>query len=115
MAHVANEKWQEIKQRMRVLGISEADIDEQFVLGSGKGGQKINNSHVVVVLTYQDHQIRCQRSRSRDVNRYFARKWLCEKVSNALGIPTRDQIKIQKAIKQKNRRKKRSAKKYHTE
>ncbi|MEK9726660.1 MAG: peptide chain release factor-like protein [Candidatus Margulisiibacteriota bacterium] len=112
MSHITNQKWSQLRENMAMLGIIEDEISESFILGSGSGGQKLNKTHSTVVLKYKSHQIRCKKSRSRDGNRYFARKMLCEIISNELGFPTRDQIKIQKAIKQKKRRKRKSEIKY---
>jgi protein subunit release factor B len=112
MSHVSNEKWGILNEQMRMLGIQESDINESFILGSGSGGQKINNTHSTVVLTYNSHTIRCKKSRNRDGNRYFARKKLCEIMANQLGFPTRDQAKIERKIKQKKRRGRKSTKKY---
>lgn len=108
MTHVSSEKWAVLRERMAMLGILDKDIQESFILGGGSGGQKINNTHSTVQLTYRHHQIRCKKSRSRDGNRYEARKRLCEAVSQELQIPTRDQEKILKKIKQKKRRRRRS-------
>lgn len=113
MTHISNEKWSELKERMGVLGIHESEIDEQFSLGGGPGGQKVNNTQNVVQLTYKDHQVRSKKSRSRESNRFFARRELCRRVATALGIPNKDDEKIKKMIKQKKRRKKRSIQKYN--
>ena len=112
MAHISNEKWKELRERMKVLGVYEDDIDESFVLGGGAGGQKVNKTHSVVQLKYYGHIVRSKKSRSRDANRFFARRELCNHVSAALGITTKDDEKIKKAIKQKKRRKSRAKKKY---
>lgn len=112
MTHISNEKWKELRERMMILGISEDDIEESFVLGHGSGGQKINKTHSVVQLKYKEIMIRSKKSRSRDSNRFFARRELCNQVSAHLGIPTQDDMKIKKAIKQKKRRKSKSIKKY---
>ena len=112
MSHITNQKWGALREQMAMLGINEGDIKESFILGSGSGGQKLNKTNSTVLLTYKDHQIRCKKSRTRDGNRYFARKSLCEIISQELGFPTKDKIKIDKAIKQKKRRKRKSTKKY---
>ena len=113
MSHISNEKWSELKKRMQILGINEGDIQESFILGSGSGGQKLNKTHCVVQLVYKTHQIRSQKSRSRDANRFFARRELCNRVSEALCIPTKDDLRIKKAIKQKKRRKRKAENKYN--
>tara|TARA_A100001015_G_scaffold183695_1_gene204383 strand:- start:24 stop:368 length:345 start_codon:yes stop_codon:yes gene_type:complete len=112
MSHISNEKWAELKERMQLLGIYEQDLSESFILGGGSGGQKVNKTHSVVQLKYNDYVIRSKKSRNRDANRFFARRELCNHVAKDLGIPTKDDIKIKKAIKQKRRRKTRSNEKY---
>ena len=113
MSHITNEKWSLLKEKMAMLGIEEQDIQESFIQGGGSGGQKINKTCSTVVLIYKAHQVRCKKSRSRDGNRFFARRQLCEIIAQELGFPTRDQEKINKAMKQKQRRKRRSKQKYH--
>jgi protein subunit release factor B len=107
MDPVSTEKWHILRERMAVLGIYEDDIQESFTLGGGPGGQKVNNTHSVVRLRYNDHTIRVKTSRHREVNRYMARKHLCDAVSRALGISVKQDTVIQKAIKQKKRRQRR--------
>ena len=112
MTHISNDKWTELKARMMMLGILEDDIEERFVLGRGSGGQKINKTHSVVQLKYKERVVRSKKSRYRDSNRFFARRELCNQVSADLGISTKDDMKIKKAMKQKKRRKSKSIKKY---
>ena len=112
MSHITNEKWALLREKMSMLGIEEHDIQESFIQGGGSGGQKINKTSSTVVLKYKEHHVRCKKSRSRDGNRFFARRQLCEIIAQELGFPTRDQEKINKAMKQKQRRKRRSKQKY---
>ena len=67
---------------MESLGILESDISEEFVRGSGKGGQKINKTSSVVILTHtlSGIVVRVGEDRSQSLNRYLARKKLCELV-----------------------------------
>ena len=115
MSHITNEKWAALKERMRILGIDEAEISETFILGSGSGGQKVNKTNSVVQLKYNDILIHSKKSRHRDSNRFHARRELCDQITNALGIPTKDDMKIKKAIKQKKRRRSKSRVKYNDE
>jgi len=112
MSHITNEKWAVLKERMAMLGINEGEIKETFILASGAGGQKVNKTSSAVLLVYKDLQVRAKKSRNRDGNRYFARKQLCEIIADQLGFPTKDKIKIDKAIKQKKRRKRKAKVKY---
>lgn len=64
---------------MAELGILEEDLEEQFIQGSGSGGQKINKTASCIFLKHKPTGtvIKCQRSRSRELNRYHARELLC--------------------------------------
>ena len=107
---VSEKKIKELTDTMTSLGILESDIEERFVLGSGKGGQKVNKSATKVQLKYNKYNLNivCQKSRSRENNRFFARRLLCEKVEELLhGKQSKGQLKIEKIRKQKKRRKRR--------
>jgi protein subunit release factor B len=77
---ISSEKMADLSQRMGSLGINEADLVEKFVRGSGAGGQKINKTSSCVFLKHQPTGvcIKCQMDRSREMNRYLARRELCE-------------------------------------
>jgi peptide chain release factor len=92
-------------------GISEDDLIEKFVLGSGSGGQKINKTSSCVYLKHVPTgiEIKCQRSRSRDLNRYYARKDLCDQLEERrIGAASRRRQAAEKIRRQKRRRSRRS-------
>ena len=91
---ITKEKLSEIALRMQRLHIREEDLVEKFILGSGKGGQKINKTASCVYLKHLPSgiEVKCQRERSRALNRYLARRELCEKLEN--------QIFKEKSVKQ---------------
>ena len=107
---VSEKKIAAIRSEMARLEIKEADLDEQFVLGSGKGGQKANKTSSVVRLKHlpTDIVVNCSKERERETNRWIARRDLCEKIAASHGEKTRSQSKIEKIRKQKKRRKRRS-------
>ncbi len=72
----------QLRARMAALGVSEADLEENFILGSGSGGQKINKTSSCVQLIHARSgiEIKCQRERSRALNRLLARAELCERL-----------------------------------
>jgi protein subunit release factor B len=90
-------KLEALEQRMVLLGIREKDLKEQFVLASGRGGQKVQKTHSCVVLKHlpTGAVIRCERERSREINRYLARRSLCEWIErrqhHPLALPTPEQ------------------------
>ncbi|MCB1133806.1 MAG: peptide chain release factor-like protein, partial [Verrucomicrobiae bacterium] len=42
---VTQEKQEALRERMESLGVTEGDLLEKFVRGSGAGGQKINKTN----------------------------------------------------------------------
>ena len=101
-------------KKMSSLNIEEEDLVEKFILGSGKGGQKIQKTYSCVYLKYapMDIEIKCQKTRFREDNRYFARKELCEKVSEIIDRKKSEKIqKIEKIRRQKRKRSKRAQEK----
>ena len=65
---------------MARLGIDPGAIEERFVRGGGKGGQKINKTANCVQLRYRGEVIRCQRDRKRAVNRFLALRELVDRI-----------------------------------
>jgi protein subunit release factor B len=80
------DKWDELTARMEKCGLREEDILEKFILGSGKGGQKINKTASCVYLKHipSGIEVKCQENRSRDINRLLARRNLCSKLEELL-------------------------------
>lgn len=79
---ISPEKLTDLGQRMAALGISENDLLEKFVRGSGAGGQKINKTNNCVFLKHLPSGvcIKCQMDRSRELNRFLARRELCDQL-----------------------------------
>lgn len=104
---VSKEKQDELIQRMNTLGIREEDLVEKFILGSGSGGQKINKTSSCVYIKHIPTQIevKCQRDRSRAMNRFLARRDLCEKLEESL-LKEKSEKKqqIEKIRRQKQRK-----------
>ena len=96
---------------METLQISEDSLIEKFIVGSGKGGQKLHKTASVVYLKHLPSglEIKCQESRSREENRYFARRRLCEKLhAITCEEKTKAQQKVEKIRRQKKRRSRRA-------
>ena len=111
---ISNEKWIKLRADLQKYGIEQSEIKEIFCFAGGKGGQKVNKTEVEVQLSFKQFKVKCSKSRSREDNRYFARKSLIEKVRQANGEKTKIMTKIAKKIKQKKRRKRKSSEKYLT-
>ncbi|MCF7667471.1 MAG: peptide chain release factor-like protein [Akkermansiaceae bacterium] len=79
---VSPEKIAALEQSMASLGIREEDLLEKFVRGSGSGGQKINKTSNCVFLKHLPTGIciKCQIDRSREMNRFLARRELCDQL-----------------------------------
>jgi protein subunit release factor B len=103
-------KLTQIRERMAALGIREADVEERFIRGSGKGGQKINKTSSCVYLLHRPSgiEIKCQRERSQALNRLLARRELCERLAERIaGERSARQQAAEKIRRQKRRRSRR--------
>jgi protein subunit release factor B len=109
-AYVSTGKWEALRARMQRLGVEEAELVERFVLGGGPGGQKVNKTSSCVFLRHAASgiEVKCQRSRSRDLNRYRAREELCERLCERIeGEHSRRRALAAKIRRQKARRSRR--------
>lgn len=107
---VSTDKQVQLRDRMLALGIHEADLTEKFITGSGKGGQKINKTSSCVYIKHEPTgmEVKCQRERSRELNRYLARKELCDRIDEQRrGVQSRRQQEYEKIRRQKRRRSRR--------
>jgi len=108
---VTERKTQELARRMHKCNLLETDIEEKFVRSSGAGGQKVNKTSTCVHLTHIPSQltVKVQKSRSQPLNRYYARKQMCELLENKLfGKESPQAQRIEKIKKQKDRRRRRT-------
>jgi len=111
---VSKEKQTALEREMRRLGIREEDIEETFTRSSGPGGQNVNKLATCVHLRHRPSGItvKVMRERSQALNRFLARRSLTEKIATQIhGEDSVGRKKAQKIIKQKKRRKRRTAKK----
>ncbi len=101
-----------IQALMQRAGLAEDDLQEQFVLGSGSGGQKINKTSGAVRLTHLPSglQVKVQRSRSREENRWLARRALAERIleirDGERSARKQEQEKIRRQKRRRSRRQK---------
>ena len=97
----------EIQRLMRGAGVFEEDLDERFILGSGPGGQKVNKTSSAVQLIHlpTNTVARAQSSRSREANRWLARRRLAEiLLEKILGEDSKRKQEEAKIRRQKKRR-----------
>ena len=107
---VTPQKEAELLRRMEACEIREADLEESFVRGSGSGGQKINKTSSCVYLLHRPTglEVKVQEARSQALNRFFARRRLCELLEEQLlGKQSPEALRQAKIRKQKKRRKRR--------
>jgi len=109
---VTDKKNTALLKRMRQCGLFEKDFEEAFVRSGGPGGQKVNKTSTCVQLKHipSDLAVKVQKSRSQGLNRYYARKQMCELLENKQqGKSSPEAKRIEKIRKQKARRKRRSS------
>jgi peptide chain release factor len=106
------EKKQDLKNRMERLGIKENDLIEKFILGSGRGGQNLQKTSSCVYLKHipTGVEVKCSQERSRELNRYFARKELCDKIEGILFKEKSEKQQLFEKIRRQKRRKTRKQK-----
>lgn len=108
------DKWTQLRQWMAQLGINEDKLVEKFIIGSGRGGQKLHKTASCVYLhdPASGITVKCQESRLRESNRFYARRRLCEKVEAIqLGDQSTEQKRREKIRRQKRKRSKRAKEK----
>lgn len=111
---IKKDKEEQLKARMASLDIRDEDLVEKFIMGSGSGGQKVNKTSSCVYLKHlvSNIEIKCQSSRSRELNRYYARKELCDRLEERLlGEASRKKQEAEKIRRQKRKRSKRAKEK----
>ncbi len=98
----------EMLEKARELGVRQEDITEQFVTGSGSGGQKINKTSSCVLLRHvpTGTMVRCQKHREQSKNRISAYKLLILKIEEQ--VKGRRSVLAQKIYKIKKQKQKRS-------
>jgi len=114
MTGPGKDKLLDLEKRMDKLCIKKEDIEEKFIKASGRGGQKVNKSSSAVFLKHQKTNltVKCGKSRSQSLNRFYALRMLIEKIEKAvMGIDDKKRIKAKKIKKQKQRRKRKTQKK----
>ena len=114
MSNVSKEKEKNLARRMEKLGIHPEDLEEKFIRASGSGGQKVNKTSSCVYLKHipTGTEVKVQRERSQTLNRFLARRLLCDKIEeDILGRQSQRRQAIEKIRRQKRKRSKRAREK----
>ena len=104
---IADSTIAKIKELMNEASVFEEDLDEDFILGGGPGGQKTNKTSNVVRLfhTPSGISVRCGETRSRETNRWLARRSIAEQIlEREQKRKSAKQQAIEKIRRQKRRR-----------
>jgi peptide chain release factor len=111
---ISKQKWQQLHDWMSKLDIEDSTLIEKFIIGSGSGGQKLHKTASTVYLKHipSGVEVKCQQSRSREENRFYARRILCEKIDEMINHEkSKKKQLVEKIKRQKKRRSKRAKKK----
>ena len=103
-----------IRALMAEASVFEEDLEESFILGGGPGGQKTNKTSSVVRLSHEPSgmAVRCGETRSRETNRWLARRVLAEMIlERERGRRSEARQKAEKVRRQKRRRSRRQKQK----
>ncbi|SCM01912.1 peptide chain release factor 2, putative [Plasmodium chabaudi chabaudi] len=82
-----NDKLDIINKKLQDIGICPKNIEETFIKGTGKGGQKVNKTNNCVMIKYDRTNddkivIKCHKYRCLQQNRVYARELLYEKITS---------------------------------
>ncbi|MBI3548515.1 MAG: peptide chain release factor-like protein [Elusimicrobia bacterium] len=108
-------KVAELKARIERLRVDLRLVEESFIRGGGKGGQKINKTANCVQLRYppMDLVVRVQRERKRTVNRFLALRELVDRIEMKVSPETSERLQeIERLRRRKARRGARGRDKY---
>lgn len=111
---VSEAKQADLLRRMATYHVREEELIENFIRGSGAGGQKINKTSSCVQLIHPPTkvEVKCQTSRSQALNRFLARRLLVDEIARRVdGIRSEERKRIEKIRRQKRKRSRRAKEK----
>lgn len=104
---VTVERETRLAERMALLGIQEADLNESFVRSGGHGGQNVNKVSTCVQLVHRPTgtAVKCQTTRQQGMNRFLARQMLLDKIEETRrAAAAAERARIEKVRRQKRPR-----------
>ena len=110
LSAVSPAKAQDVATRIGRLGLDLSQVEERFIKGGGKGGQKVNKTANAVILRYEPLGlvVRAHRERQRSVNRFLALRELVDEAEMrtmpGLSRRGREAARIRKQKDRKRRR-----------
>ena len=109
---ISPEKIEAIRKLMEEASVFEDDLEESFILGGGPGGQKTNKTSSVVRLSHEPSgvAVKVGESRSREDNRWLARRMLAETILEREHKRKSDARQRQEKIRRQKRRRSRRQK-----
>jgi peptide chain release factor len=110
---VTAHKEAELLERMAACGLLEDDLEETFIRAGGPGGQKTNRTATCVYLKHRPSglEVKMQKARSQALNRFYARRRLCELLEALILGKQSPEARERERIRQQKARRKRRAKK----
>ena len=96
-----------IEARLAAVGARTDEVDERFILGSGRGGQKIQKTSSCVWLRHRPTgiEVRCQDERSQAANRERAWDELCARLEQRVKDATAAKISDRELDRRRSRQK----------
>ncbi len=103
---LSTDKKEALERRMASLGVYEDDLVEKFIRGTGSGGQKVNKTSSCVFLQHPPShiEVKVQRERSREMNRFLAREELCSRLEEEAEKKKVARKQSREKIRRRNRR-----------
>ena len=100
----------------RVPTLLAEDLEEEFVRGTGPGGQNVNKTSNAVVLRHKPTGlvIKCHQTRSLDKNRQLAREILISKLDNLINGDLSVEAQKTKLLDKKSKERSSRAEKLNT-